>query len=168
MGVRRSVASAIRRRGPRSQKALLRRSLPRRCRAPVDATFGESAVHVSTPTVSPSPQQIITSPLPHVSLRKTSRSNVRKEAVLIYCINIRYLLKYLAELEFHLEAYRPHIVFVQETWLNGSVESVTVQNYRTISRRDRHAGENRGGVLTDSIKLLTFGILSSTRDRGIS
>ena len=76
------------------------------------------------------------------------RQNVRKETVLIYCINIRCLLKHLAELEFHLEAYKPHVVFIQETWLNASVESISILNYRTISRRDRHAGDNRGGILT--------------------
>ena len=101
-----------------------------------------------TPTVSPTPQLSTVSPSPQLSLRKDARNNVRTEAVLIYCINIRCLLKYLAELKFHLEAYKAPIVFIQETWLNQSVESVSIQNYRTISRRGRHAGDNRGGILT--------------------
>ena len=32
--------------------------------------------------------------------------------------------------------------------MNASVESISILNYRTISRRDRHAGDNRGGILT--------------------
>ena len=113
--------------------------MPRRCRAPVDTTFGESEVDVSAPFVSPTPQ---------LSPIKSIRTDVDKEAVLIYSINIRCLLSHLAELEFHLIKHRPHIVLIQETWLNESIESVAIRGYRTISRRDRKAGQNRGGVLT--------------------
>ena len=142
MGVRRPPASVkpfsddfrpMRRRGPRSHKAILRRSMPRRCRAPVDTTFGESEVDVSAPFVSPTPQ---------LSPIKSIRTDVDKEAVLIYSINIRCLLSHLAELKFHLNKHRPHIVLIQETWLNESIESVAIRGYRTISRRDRKAGQN--------------------------
>ena len=55
----------------------------------------------------------------------------------------------LAELSHHLEMYRPHVVCIQETWLDASIkESPRVPGYTECSRRDRHAGSNRGGILT--------------------
>ena len=54
----------------------------------------------------------------------------------------------LTELEFHLASLQPHIVLLQETWLDASVESVSLVGYMVVSRRDRSAGTNRGGVLT--------------------
>ena len=49
---------------------------------------------------------------------------------------------------YHLENLQPHIVMLQETWLDASVESVNVPGYTIISRRDRSKTENRGGVMT--------------------
>jgi hypothetical protein len=44
--------------------------------------------------------------------------------------------------------HKPHIVLLQETWLDASTESVTIANYIVVSRRDRSERANRGGVLT--------------------
>jgi len=54
----------------------------------------------------------------------------------------------MVELEYHLELHKPHIVLLQETWLDASTESVSIANYIVISRRDRSEKANRGGVLT--------------------
>ena len=51
-------------------------------------------------------------------------------------------------LEAFLGMHRPHIVLLQETWLNETHESVTIFEYDIVSRRDRKATENRGGLLT--------------------
>ena len=62
--------------------------------------------------------------------------------------NIQGLSAHLAELVFHLQATRPHVVLLQETWLDASVECVDIAGYFTVSRKDRSEGPNRGGVLT--------------------
>jgi len=54
----------------------------------------------------------------------------------------------MVELEYHLELHKPHIVLLQETWLDASTESVSIANYTVISQRDRSEKANRGGVLT--------------------
>ena len=66
----------------------------------------------------------------------------------ILVLNIQCLCAHLAELEYHLEQWRPHIVMLQETWLNKSMESVEISNYIVVSKRDRSDGPNRGGILT--------------------
>ena len=43
--------------------------------------------------------------------------------------------------------HQPHIVMVQESWLNKSIEEVHIDGYKMLSRRDRHENENRGGVI---------------------
>lgn len=55
---------------------------------------------------------------------------------------------HLVELEYHLDMHRPHIVLLQETWLDASTESVTITNYIVVSRRDRSDKASRGRVLT--------------------
>ena len=57
-------------------------------------------------------------------------------------------LVYIDELEAFLKLHRPHVVMLQETWLNASYESVTISGYTVSSRRDRKISENRGGILT--------------------
>ena len=52
------------------------------------------------------------------------------------------------ELCFHLENEKPHIVCFQETWLDESTKDIEVPGYIVSSRRDRHAGSKRGGILT--------------------
>ena len=63
-------------------------------------------------------------------------------------INIQSLKGHQTELENHLEKLCPHIVFLQETWLDESTEQIRINNYKTISRRDRASQPNRGGILT--------------------
>ena len=63
-------------------------------------------------------------------------------------INIQSLKGYQIELIHHLEKMCPHIVFLQETWLDESTEQIRINNYKTISRRDRALQPNRGGILT--------------------
>ena len=68
--------------------------------------------------------------------------------VYILTLNIQCLLAHFPELCTHLSIHRPHIVLLQETWLDSSTESVDVPGYTTISRRDRNVTANRGGILT--------------------
>ena len=109
-----------RRRGPRSQLAVLRRSF-RSHAAPADGIRGESRVNASAPIS----QEINFS---------------------IYCLNIRCLLSKLAEIQFHIERLQPHVIVLQETWLDTSIESVNIPNYILVSRRDRSEHSNRGGI----------------------
>ena len=75
-------------------------------------------------------------------------------SILIYDIDIRCLLKNQTELEYHLEQHRPHIVTLQETWRDASVEHVDIKGYVVVSRRDRRptdrllCGDRCGGILT--------------------
>ena len=66
----------------------------------------------------------------------------------MYNMNIRCIVAHLTELEYHLDVHRPHVVMIQETWLDASVEHIKVRNYRVVSRRDRKETANRGGILT--------------------
>ena len=72
------------------------------------------------------------------------------KGVCILFANIQCLLAHLhfAELCRQLDLQRPHVVCIQETWLNTSIKEVSVPGYEVVSRRDRHEGENRGGILT--------------------
>ena len=76
-----------------------------------------------------------------------ARNNSSKSEVQILCLNIKCLSAHINELSAYLFVHRPHIVLIQETWLDDSVKSVNVLGYETVSRRDRKATENRGGVL---------------------
>ena len=78
---------------------------------------------------------------------KMSGTRESSQSLSVYCINIRCLLAHAAELSYQLAIFNPHIVLIQESWLNKSVESVSLPNYMQISRHDRHDGENRGGVI---------------------
>ena len=40
-----------------------------------------------------------------------------------------------------------HILLIQESWLDESVEQIDLPGYVVISLRDRHESENRGGVV---------------------
>ena len=74
--------------------------------------------------------------------------SLQSQSILIYCSNILCLLANLAELSCQLAVLNPHLVMLQETWLNKDIEDVSLPNYRIISRRDRSSSENRGGVIT--------------------
>jgi len=81
-------------------------------------------------------------------------SNACQKGVFVYSVNIQCLLAHKAELEYSLSVHRPHIVLIQETWLDASTEQVQISGYVEVSRRDRREGEegegtaNRGGILT--------------------
>ena len=112
----------IRRRGPRSRLALLRRALPKRCRTLPGMTSGESGVAMPVNSSDfPQPNSSINSQPSlesHIFPSATAkRIQTAKAEVTILMINIRCLRPNLLELEFHLQTMRPHIVFLQETWL---------------------------------------------------
>ena len=71
-----------------------------------------------------------------------------KNGISIYLINIQCLLARIPELIAQLELHQPHVVCLQETWLDASSKNVDIPGYEIISRRDRHEGENRGGIMT--------------------
>ena len=129
-----------RRRGPRSKFALLRRSLRKRDRAPLDATSGEADVNASE-IVSPS----------------TSQADVKfHHNICILCHNIRSLLAHEAELVCTLSQYDPDIIMLQETWLDASVPQFQLPNYMLVSRRDRKDTSNRGGIVCYCKKHITW------------
>ena len=70
-----------------------------------------------------------------------------QNGLLIFLI-IQCLLARIPELCHHLEEHRPHIVCIQETWLDKTCIDVNIPGYDVLSRRGRHDGENRGGGLT--------------------
>ena len=47
-----------------------------------------------------------------------------------------------------LELHRPHILLIQETWLDATTEHLDVPGYDVVSRRDRKTTANRGGIMT--------------------
>ena len=112
----------LRRRGPRSSFANLKRKYSIGG-SPSDASPSKSGDLASDIPVSPQPSFVI------------------------ICINIRCLLKNLAELICHVEFLRPQLILLQETWLDASVESISLPNYHVVSRRDRSDIANRGGII---------------------
>ena len=63
-------------------------------------------------------------------------------------INVRCLLSKLVVLVYILECLTPHILLLQETWLDESTPDVEIANYTCICRRDRAPTANRGGIAT--------------------
>ena len=49
-----------------------------------------------------------------------------------------------------LELYRPHVVCIQETWLDETHPEIEIPGYEVCSGQDRSGGvgANRGGILT--------------------
>ena len=117
----------LRRRGPRSVLSRLRRqnNKQRSGGAPADVTSGEAEVNTSV-----------------------IDSSYKSQPFLIYCINIRCLLSNHAELCYQVKVLTPHVILLQETWLNASIEEISIPGYRILSRRDRSVGENRGGIVS--------------------
>ena len=114
-----------RRRGPRSQLANLKRRYRKLGVTPTDAASGEAEAPTSVTHVDEQLSKLI-----------------------IYSVNIRCILDKLVELQYQVDQITPQIVFVQETWLDASVENVPLHNYTCISRKDRSVSDNRGGVIT--------------------
>jgi hypothetical protein len=73
----------------------------------------------------------------------------RKEQMMILHVNIQGLLSGLTELtaRIRLIKIKPTLVCLNETFLDKSVQSVALEGYRVISRRDRDDGRKCGGVL---------------------
>ena len=65
-----------------------------------------------------------------------------------FSCTIRSLLGKVGELTHLLVSLDVHVVCVQESWLDASVENPVLPNYVVVSRRDRCPGPNRGGVIT--------------------
>ena len=95
---------------------------------------GESGDEISVRTVIHKPLSV--------------HADTSSKDVHIISINIRCLLSHKDELEAFLKLHQPHVVLIQETWLNESYESISVSGYRIVSRRDRKTSDNRGGILT--------------------
>ena len=135
----------IRRRGPRSDLATLRRSVPKYRRTLPDISPGESGDVISEINIQNESQC-------NNSFSKSTPdlagSNSKMNGISILSINIQCLAAKLAELIYHLEMHRPHVVLIQETWLDATTKDVQIAGYSEVSRRDRHEGANRGGILT--------------------
>jgi len=72
------------------------------------------------------------------------------KGILVYTVNIQCIKAYekFEALKHQLALHRPHVVLIQETWLDDSTECLDVPSYKTVSRRDRKTTANRGGILT--------------------
>ena len=134
----------FRRRGPRSQVACLHRSVPKHRRTLPGMCPGESGHIMPASNFSP-PSQRNNFQIREIHLADAASS---PDGIFIYLINIQNLLARTAELFFRLEIHRPHVVCIQETWLDESHKEIDIPGYEVVARRDRHAGSNRGGVLT--------------------
>ena len=73
-------------------------------------------------------------------------SNLCLNGILVYSVNIQWILTNVTELEYHLDSHRPHAVMIQETWLDDATEHIMVSNYTVVYRRDRRKIANRGGI----------------------
>ena len=140
-------------RGRRSFLAQMRRALPRRCRALPGTTSGEAEVSVpenssEDPRACVFNARIASCDNAIINQRPPFPRHKSKEKILIFMINIRCLQAHQAELEFHLNELRPHIVLLQETWLDESTEAIRISGYTECSRRDRSTEPNRGGILS--------------------
>jgi len=76
------------------------------------------------------PSQIF-DPRSNINVLQESNASTAKasEGVSVYCMNIQCLLARLPELSYHLEIQQPHVVCIQETWLDLSVKDVAIPGY---------------------------------------
>ena len=171
----------MRRRGPRSLQACIRRY--HRFVPPV-ASPAESGVDAADPVFVQSPRNnslfsvgnpressvegpqcvfpSISEASPKVEPRSPSDTlfsgcfepsrdsqSISPECLCIISVNIRSILTHRAELEARLRDTRAHIVCIQETWLDESVECLHIEGYKVVSRRDRTgtSKDGYGGIL---------------------
>ena len=148
-----SLPGRFRRQGPRSQLSRLRRSVPKHCRTLPGACLGESRHSVPDQSLSNFPQldlkndsnsenKISGSNLKNTSKSeevsdKTSRDcNFRlsrdQNGLLILLFNIQCLLARIPELCHHLEEHQPHVVCIQETWLDKSTKNIHIPGYVVV------------------------------------
>ena len=75
--------------------------------------------------------------------------SLENEELRVLHLNARSLVHKLAELTARLRCMstKPHIICVNETWLDKSIESVFLEGYAVAARRDKSDKPNRGGVL---------------------
>jgi hypothetical protein len=66
----------------------------------------------------------------------------------IFFVNIQGLLSHLPELTaaLHVLKIAPGLVCLNETFLDASIESITLEGYELVARRDRDDGRKCGGV----------------------
>ena len=152
-----SISSLIktrRRRGPRSFLAELRRALPRRCRTLPGVAPGEPGASAPENNSAFRPQSNLISdasldlPSSLIIRQDSFPRRKQKQELLIFVLNIKSVRAHKTELEFHLFELQPHLVLLQETWLDASVEHIAIKGYNVVSRRDRSEDANRGGILT--------------------
>ena len=147
----RPCGKRLRRRGPRGLLALLRRSLPRRCRSLPGMSSGESGDTIpDTQLIHESPNESCNQSSSVSSCTRRPRiSRQSCEGISVLTVNIQSVnsAHHLAQLSHQLNLHRPHVVLIQETWLDKSTESVNIPGYTEVSRRDRSDGPNRGGIL---------------------
>lgn len=146
-----SRGKCLRRRGPRSQMARLRRSVPKSRRTLPGISLRESRalIPADVDAVSNLPcEDKRSSNQLSTCMLEDRDSNLCQNGIFVYSVNIQCILAHVAELEHHLHLHQPHIVMIQEIWLNASTEHIKIENYKEVSRRDRKKTENRGGILT--------------------
>ena len=141
-----SSGKRSRRRGPRSKLALLRRSVPEQRRALPGMSPGESGDEMPVNQMYCTPQKVVNND--HIfDKTEVPASNSCHKGVAVYSVNIQCLLAHLAELEFSLSIHRPHIVLIQESWLDASTEQVKIikllVGYVEVSRRDGRGRRER-------------------------
>ena len=90
-------------------------------------------------------------------LIKKPLARIRNDDIYIYCLNVQCLMAHLDELTSFLSDHNPHVVFLQETWLDESIPDVKIPGYIAVSRRDRHSTTNRGGSYHFSEKIQLSG-----------
>ena len=81
-------------------------------------------------------------------LLASGRYRQRRQPFNILNCNIRCFLHKKNELQIIVEANDIHLIMIQESWLDQSIENVVLPNYITIGRRDRSSDPNRGGVIS--------------------
>ena len=134
----------LRRWGPRSKLAVLRRSLPKHCWTLLDMSPDESGDSISEPFFEDQSHDVIDENFGNQILNSNARPKWKSSSkISILTMNIRCLLKNLDELVVQLNLHLPHILSIQETWLNATTEFVHIPGYVLVSRRDRNEG--RGG-----------------------
>ena len=111
----------LRRRGPRSNLAILNRSVSKQRRALPGMSPGESGDTMPVNKMYCTPQKVVNNDNIFAN-SEVPASNSCHKGISVYSVNIRCLLVHKAELEFVLSVHTPHIVLIQEIWLDDSTE----------------------------------------------
>ena len=65
----------------------------------------------------------------------------------ILVCNIRCVMYKLGEFTCLIEYHYVHMILLQASWLDASIENVMLPNFVVLSRRDRSDDPNRGGII---------------------